>query len=66
MKTYARLVDGIAVEIIEPFVEIIEAHTAEDGTEVPRSEREVPIEERFHPDIVAQLVKFDPAAGEGT
>lgn len=43
MKTYARVVDGRVVEVIEPVA-------LDDGTEVP-------IAERFHPDVVAQLVE---------
>ncbi len=39
---YARMLDGEVVEIIEPFFD-------EEG-------REVPIEERFHPEIVTTLV----------
>ena len=44
---YARIEAGLVVEIIEPF-------TDAEG-------RLVPIEERFHPDIVAHLVEYDPA-----
>ncbi|MBT2299287.1 hypothetical protein J7E70_02310 [Variovorax paradoxus] len=47
MKTYARMVGGFVAEIIEPLFD-------PNGVEVP-------IEERFHPDIVAQLVPYDPA-----
>lgn len=47
MKTYARMVDGMAVEIIPPFADA-------EGVEVP-------IVERFPPEIVAQLVEYDPA-----
>lgn len=43
MTTYARMVGGLAVEIIEPFFV--------DG-------QEVPIEKRFHPDVVATLVEW--------
>lgn len=47
MKTYARMVNGVAVEIISPVVNA-------DGVEVP-------ITERFTADIVAQLIEYDPA-----
>lgn len=46
MTTYARIVDGRVLEVIEPFL-------LDDG-------HEVPIEERFHPSFVAQLVEYDP------
>ena len=45
MKTYARMVDGEPVESITPFVN-------PEGIEVP-------IEERFTPEIVAQLVEIE-------
>jgi len=45
MKTYARIVDGLMVERFDPLVL--------DG--VP-----VSVEERFHPDFVAQLTEIDP------
>ena len=47
MKTYARMDAGRLAEIIPPMAD-------ENG-------REIPIEERFHPDIVSQLVEYDPA-----
>lgn len=57
MTNFARIDGkGIVLEIIEPFIEIAEAHVTDEGTEVPRIEREVPIAERFHPDFVAHLV----------
>lgn len=46
MKTYARMKHGIMAERIDPMVD---AH----GDEIP-------IERRFHPDFVAQLVEIDP------
>lgn len=46
MKTYARMEDGLAVELIEPLLD-------ENG-------QEVPIAERFHPDFLDTLVEYDP------
>lgn len=43
---YARMMEGHVLEVIEPFF-------GEDG-------QEVPIGDRFPPDIVAQLVPYDP------
>ena len=53
MKTYARVENGVVLEIIQPF-----AIKDEDGNEV-----EVPIEERFVPDIVQTLVEVTKATG---
>ncbi|MGJ7611291.1 MULTISPECIES: tail fiber assembly protein [unclassified Variovorax] len=55
MKSYARVVGGLVVETIEPFVMSVPAATDGDGNEVPGFDREVPIEERFHPEFVAML-----------
>lgn len=46
MKTYARLENGVMVERIDPMTDV-------DGNEIP-------VEQRFHPDFVAQLVEIDP------
>lgn len=43
---YARMADGIAVEIIEPAFD-------EEGNEIP-------ITERFHPALVSTFIPFDP------
>jgi hypothetical protein len=48
MKTYARINNGVVVEIIQPLVI--------DGSEAP-------IVDRFHPDIVATLVDASNVAG---
>jgi len=48
MHTYARIYDGIVVEIINPA-------TDESGNEIP-------ISERFHPVIVAMLVDVTNSA----
>jgi len=53
MKTYARIEGGVVVEIIQPF-----ATKDADGNDV-----EVPIEERFVPDIVQTLVEVTKATG---
>ncbi|WP_125902736.1 hypothetical protein [Burkholderia multivorans] len=42
MKTYARIADGMVAEIIRPMAD-------EDGNEIP-------IDQRFHPDLVATFV----------
>lgn len=47
MKTFARIVDGHVVEIIPAIATI-------DGVDFP-------IEERYHPDFIAQLVPYDTA-----
>ncbi len=46
MTIYARMSNGLVVEIIEPVL-------TDDGAELP-------IEQRFHPDFVAQLIVYDP------
>lgn len=43
MKIYARIVDGVVVEIIDPLLD-------PDG-------REFSISERFHPDISKQMIE---------
>ena len=58
MKTYARMLDGKPVEIIEPFFGTFEEHTDKDGNVVPRAERWVSIEERFTPEVVATLIEW--------
>lgn len=50
MKTYARIENNTVVEIIEPFLDL-------DGNEVP-------IENRFHPTIVATMVEIPPSGVE--
>ncbi|MDG9858228.1 hypothetical protein N7403_30640 [Pseudomonas nitroreducens] len=51
MKQWAYIVDGVLHEIIDDVVEV-------DG-------REVPIEERYRPDYVEQLVLYTaPVAGD--
>lgn len=51
MKQWAYIVDGVLHEIIDDVVEV-------DG-------REVPIEERYRPDFVEQLVPHVPPAEGG-
>ncbi|CAJ0719366.1 hypothetical protein LMG6871_02817 [Ralstonia edaphis] len=53
MKTYARIDGGVVFEIIQPFTT-----KDEDGNEV-----EVPIEQRFTPEIVQSLVEITKATG---
>ncbi|WP_277593596.1 hypothetical protein [Pseudomonas chlororaphis] len=50
MTTYARVSDGVFVEIIRQANDL-------DGNEIP-------IEERFHPEFVATLVAVDDAQAE--
>ena len=67
MKTYARMVDGQAVEIIPPLAadqDIFKpGEPLEDGSagepvlDIPKG-AEIPIERRFHPDVVATLVEW--------
>lgn len=66
MTTYARIVDGHVVEIIEPYIaeaNILRPSDEPDGEPVVAVEtgQEVPIELRFHPEFVAELVVYDPA-----
>lgn len=71
MKTYARMVDdGRVGELFPPVV--AEEDVFVPGEPLPDGSpgepvlryaagQEIPIEDRFHPDIVAQLVEYDPA-----
>lgn len=48
MKTYARMIDGVIAQIIPPVFD-------DKGSEVP-------IESRFPPEVVEQLVEYPPRA----
>jgi hypothetical protein len=66
MTTYARIDDGKVVEIIEPLVlDFPETMPSEDGAEPTTAivSREVPINERYHPDFVATLVDVSGVPG---
>jgi len=55
MKTYARIQDGFVAEIVAPATYDSDFDLEADG-KIHRAGEEIPIEERFHADIVKVLV----------